>query len=224
MKILTAFLTSSKCKSPVALHLGTFALLLFPLLLSGQDKKAPARDSTSTYLLSDSVQISKGKKVISIATYAAKFNPRKALLYSAVLPGLGQIYNRKYWKLPIVYGGFIAGGYAIKVYQDQYAQYRSDLFVILDKKSINPSKIYLSPDLGLTEAQLRTITNRARRQRDYLIILTGVWYVLQMVDAHVDAHLKEFDVNPQLKARLEPMMERDMLIGTNTGVALKLRF
>ncbi len=206
------------------MRLGVLTLLLFPLLLKAQDEKQPARDTTTTYLLSDSLQMGKGKRVIDIETYAARFNPRKALLYSAVLPGMGQIYNKKYWKLPIVYGGFIGGGIAIKYAQDVYTKRKKELFVILDKKAIDPSKPYTTPVEGYTEAQLRTIVNRARRERDYYSILTGVWYVLQMVDAHVDAHLKEFDVNPQLKARLEPMMERDVLIGNNTGVALKLRF
>src|SRR3954470_8672285 len=63
-----------------------------------------ARDSVETS--SDSMRIMKNGKVITIESYAQRYQPRKALLYSAVFPGLGQAYNKKYWKLPIVYGGF----------------------------------------------------------------------------------------------------------------------
>src|SRR6187551_916514 len=89
LKILTAFLISSKYKSTVVPRFCVLILLLLPLLLNAQKKDQPARDTTTTYLLSDSVQMDKGKKVINIETYAARFNPRKALLYSAVLPGMG---------------------------------------------------------------------------------------------------------------------------------------
>ena len=90
-------------------------------------------------------------------------------------------------------------------------------------KRQNPSDPSLSPS-GYTEDQLRTLIDRSRRERDFFLILNGFWYILQMVDAHVDAHLKEFDLNPKMQVRLEPMLDNSALTGRNTGVALKIRF
>jgi hypothetical protein len=172
----------------------------------------------------DSIQVtrpdslySKGKRVISIDTYSKRFNPRKAMLYSAILPGMGQAYNKKYWKVPLVYGGLIGFGLVVDFYNNQGNKYRNELFELLNtgqKKG----------QLGLDETQLRTIIDQARRQRDYFLIITGFFYILQMVDAHVDAHLKEFDLNPKLKVKIEPMMENNYYTGTSTGIAIKFRF
>ena len=165
----------------------------------------------------DTLTTYNGKKVITIESYSKRFDPRKAILYAAVLPGAGQAYNNKYWKLPLVYGGFTVGVLVIGSYQRQYVAYKSELFSILNTGS------KLSPK-GYTEEQLRSVINTARRQRDFFCALTGLWYVLQMVDAHVDAHLKEFDLNPRLQVRVEPSMENHALTGRSTGLSLKLRF
>jgi len=158
-----------------------------------------------------------------IQKYARRYNPRKALLYAAVLPGLGQIYNKKYWKLPLVYGGFIATGYAVKTFSDQYTKYSNIVYKAVEA-GLSDSDI--DPDLGMenTLSAYRIATDRARRQRDFFLIIMGAVYVLQMVDAHVDTHLKEFDLNPDLHVRFEPLMEQDYLTGRSTGMALILRF
>lgn len=154
---------------------------------------------------------------INLKTYANRYNPRKALLYAAVLPGLGQVYNKKYWKLPLVYGGIGVTGYAIRFYQQGYSKYRAELFEIL-RTGAN-----LSPS-GFTETQLRTLIDRYRRERDFMIIVMGGVYILQMIDAHVDAHLKEFDLNPQLKLSVRPVAEQSLLTGRTAGIGLFLTF
>ncbi|MFM9839580.1 MAG: DUF5683 domain-containing protein [Cyclobacteriaceae bacterium] len=169
---------------------------------------------------------SKGKRVVSIETYSQRFNPRKAILFSAVLPGMGQVYNKKYWKVPIVYGGFILLISVVDYYNKQGTRYTNDLFDFLNGNTIastTPGSPPKSP-LGFDENQLRSGIDQARRQRDYFIIITGFFYILQLVDAHVDAHLKEFDLNPKLKVRIEPMMDNNYYTGTSTGVAIKFRF
>lgn len=169
---------------------------------------------TVSGLSSDSV-VRRGK-VISIKSYTAKFNPRKALLYSAILPGAGQVYNKKYWKVPLVYGGIVGLGLVVDFYNQANNKYRNQLFTILNGQLPGPG--------DLTEDQLRTIIDQSRRQRDYFMIFVGFFYILQMVDAHVDAHLKEFDVNPRLRARIEPAMDNSYLTGSTVGLALTLRF
>src|SRR5690349_5634623 len=89
----------------------------------GQDKVSPEDDS---------LIVIGSKDTVLIKSYADRYSPRKALLYAAVLPGLGQIYNKKYWKLPLVYGGFIAIGYGLNFYQDIYDEYKGQLYENLE--------------------------------------------------------------------------------------------
>lgn len=156
---------------------------------------------------------------IPINSYASRYDPQKALLYAAVLPGLGQAYNKKYWKIPIAYGGFIAIGYGIKWNNDIYQELKRGLYYILETgETTGP------PPYQLTEQQYRTNIDNFRRNRDFMYLLFGAMYVLQIVDAHVDAHLKEFDVNPNLQVRIRPIMTTDPLIGNQTGLSLVIKF
>lgn len=152
----------------------------------------------------------------AMAKLAKRFNPQKALLFSAVLPGAGQVYNKKYWKVPIVYGGFAFLGYVIDTYNDNYLFYKEELFKELNEKG--------SSSTGLAETDLRSYTDQYRRERDLFIVLTGLWYMLQIIDAHVDSHLKEFDVNPNLNVRIEPSFKQDMMLGRQSGFSVTLRF
>jgi Family of unknown function (DUF5683) len=166
----------------------------------------------------DTSFIKTDKQIIEIESYAKRFDPRKALLYSAIFPGAGQFYNKKYWKMPLVYGGFAFLIYVTNVYDGLHNKYLEEFYIM-----VNDPKLALSPN-SYTKEQLRSAIDRARRERDFFIILNGFWYILQLVDAHVDAHLKEFDLNPKMQVRLEPMMENSMLTGRSTGLALRLKF
>lgn len=194
---------------------GTFFVLLL-LFVNGWAQEIE-KDSTATSnnesvdLMNDSTKKGGRKKVITIETYAKRFDPRKALFYAAVLPGAGQAYNKKYWKIPLVYGGFWGLIYVIKYYDGLQLKYKNQLY-----ESINHSGVTNSG----TEKQLRTNIDFYRRQRDYFMILTGFFYLLQMVDAHVDSHLKEFDLNPKLHVHLEPRVSPSQGI----GMGLTLRF
>lgn len=144
-----------------------------------------------------------------------RLDPRKALLYSAAFPGLGQLYNKKYWKMPLVYGGLAVGIGVADFYQKNYVKFRDDLYIFLATGNA-PS--------GRSETNLRYIVNRARRQRDYTVIMTVVGYLLQMVDAHVDAHLEEFKLNKEMKISLQPSIEQNNLIGRTTGFLITYKF
>lgn len=158
---------------------------------------------------------------VLIKSYAKRYNPRKALLFAAVAPGLGQIYTKKYWKLPLVYGGFYLIGRNISMFNKTYVEYKNYLFYNIENRF---SDTQLNPTINLTTPQLRRIVDKARRERDLWVICMGGMYLLQLVDAHVDAHLKEFDLNPNLKASIQPTMTNDAWVGRQTGVALTFRF
>jgi hypothetical protein len=183
---------------------------------------------------SDSIVVRKNGKVMPIESYAARYNPRRAMLLSAAFPSAGQVYNKKYWKVPLVLGGFAGIGYGIWWNQGRYTVYRNGLFRMLSE----PNNPVVDPVTGLTALGnvviggklyfpvgstgtlsvdvLRNAVNKYRRDRDYLTIMCFIFYMLQMVDAHVDAHLKEFDLNPQLKVSIEPAV--------NQGIGLTLKF
>ncbi|MBA4055019.1 MAG: hypothetical protein C0490_09930 [Marivirga sp.] len=193
-------------------------LLLLVLLMVGVTVRA--QDSV-TVIREDSLII-QSQDTVLLKTYSARYDPRKALLYAAIIPGLGQIYNKKYWKLPLVYGGFIALGYGINFYQEGYIKYKKELFYNIENgyeqdTDVRPGDVY-------STSNYRKIVDQYKRQRDFMIILMGGMYLLQIVDAHVDAHLKEFDLNPNLQVSIEPMIEQNYLIGRQSGVSLIIKF
>lgn len=184
--------------------------LMFPLIAQEKanvktDSLGAARDTTTI----DSTGVEK------IVSYSSRYNPRKAILFAAVLPGAGQIYNKKYWKLPLVYGGLGLLVHAVYFYEIGYVKYKNELFITINGGTA-PS--------GIPLATLRTVVDTYRRQRDYFIAIGALVYILQMVDAHVDAHLKEFDLNPKLRAQIKPYAEQNMMIGRSSGVALVIKF
>jgi hypothetical protein len=190
-------------------HLIIAAILLVSVPVWGQD--------------ADSLIVTSETDTALIKSYAKRYNPRKALLFAAVAPGLGQIYNKKYWKLPLVYGGmYVIGKYGIKFYGDIYKEYKAHYFFNLENGLKGENDI--NPNVDLSTGQLRRILEKARRERDFMVILMGGVYLLQIIDAHVDAHLKEFDLNPNLRVRVEPTIQRDAVLGKQSGVSLVFRF
>ncbi len=191
-----------------------FVIFLMAECASALAQKTPAVER-------DTIVIEPQDTVL-LQSYARRYDPRKALLYAAVLPGLGQVYNKKYWKLPLVYGGFYGLARGLDFYNDIYRTYRAHLFYNIDHNLTAANA--QNPNVGLSTNQLRRIVDRNRRDRDFMIIMMSLMYVLQIVDAHVDSHLKEFDLNPNLDVRLEPHFEQNTLVGRSTGVALVLKF
>jgi len=135
-------------------------------------------------------------------------SPRKATLYSAVLPGLGQVYNKKYWKLPLIYGGFAGFAYAINWNNDKYVLYRQAYYDItdtdpktnsfLDIKEVMYYNMNNASDVREFGDKLKQAKDGARRYRDMNIIFTAAFYALNIIDASVDAHFFNFDISDDL--------------------------
>ena len=146
-----------------------------------------------------------------------RYNPTKAGLYSAVLPGLGQYYNKKYWKIPIVWGG-IGTGIGITLWnQKQYNRYREAFIAQLNGQTHEFSDIP-----GITAEALGRTQDRAKRQRDYAIAVTGLVYILNIVDAVVDAHLYEGRKDPDLA--LQPTVIYDEFGKQNSKAGFSLSY
>ncbi len=129
-------------------------------------------------------------------------DPQKAALYSAVLPGLGQVYNKDYWKIPVIYGGGIIIMHFINQNHDLYNTFDNALLAEVDgvEETINPFDRF-------NQASLQNRRDRFKRDRDFMIIVGVVYYLLNVVEAHVSAHLKEFDVNEDLSLKLKPSFQ-----------------
>ena len=186
-------------------------IMVFSIAAYAQDSLRRDANPDTVFLKSDTA---------TIASYASRYDPRKAILFAAILPGLGQVYNKKYWKLPLVYGGFAGFGYGVNFYQKGYKEFKGALFDLL----VSGESSIVVRGQPWSEQSLRTIVDRYRRERDFFIILSAGMYLLQMIDAHVDAHLKEFDLNPNLHVKIQPSMNNDMLTGTTTGISLIVKF
>ena len=139
-------------------------------------------------------------------------DPKRALWLALVIPGGGQIYNRKYWKLPIVYGGFIGCLYAMNWNNTMYKDY-SQAYIDLVDKDPNTRSYNLFLHLGTQiddsnkkyyEDIFRKRKDRFRRWRDLsFFVLLGV-YALSVIDAYVDAELSNFDISKDLSLKVEP--------------------
>lgn len=127
-------------------------------------------------------------------------DPQKATMLAALLPGLGQIYNRQAWKAPIYYGAFVYIGHMIYTNDRLYNIFRQSLFAEIDQDptTVNPFANRFN------ETALRRNTDNFRRNRDFMIIVASIVYFLNIADAHIGAHLREFDINDELAIRYRP--------------------
>lgn len=162
-------------------------------------------------------------------------NPTTATWLALVIPGGGQIYNRKFWKLPILYGGFAGCAYALtwngKMYKDYSQAYRDAVNENWSSSSIQdllpPGYIDKVSKTQLTET-LRKRKDTYRRYRDLSIFAFIGVYLLSVVDAYVDAELSNFDISPDLSMRVEPAIisnqDNKSLSGQSVGVQCSFRF
>lgn len=209
-----------------------FIFFIFTSIGRAQDEENATKelDSIQTDLKQEGIVIQD-----SLITKKEEINilaPSKAAFYSAVLPGLGQIYNKRYWKVPIVYAAIGTGIYAYTynnnlynrfrmAYKSRLAGFTSDEFYDLNNSGIDPG----NPDLS--NQALQTAQERYQRDRDLSLLITIGLYALNIVDANVDAHLKQFNVSDDLSMdmRVMPYLTQDPITANvNYGLGLKVRF
>ncbi len=140
-------------------------------------------------------------------------------MLSATLPGLGQVYNRRYWKVPIIYAGFGTLAYFLNVNNTEYQKWRKAYIARVDG---NPNTVDGFP-LHSTDVMERAM-NYYRRNLEVTYLLGAVLYILNILDANVDAHLMDFDVREDLNMRMGPL-DMDHRGGVpGTGLTFTLRF
>ena len=158
-------------------------------------------------------------------------NPTRATWLAVVFPGGGQIYNRKYWKLPIFYGGFAGCAYALTWNSKMYKDYSQAYLDIMDSNpNTNSYEQLLPPNHRYSNEQLQNTLRRRkdmfRRYRDLSIFAFIAVYILSIVDAYVDAELSDFDISPDLSMGVEPAAINNQLNKKEktVGVQCVLRF
>jgi hypothetical protein len=182
-----------------------FSLVLTIILFSMVNNTSYAQQKDSVVFAHDStIVFEKRNDTIRKKIYS----PRTAAIRSAILPGLGQIYNKKYWKLPIVYGALGVTAYIffdnLKTYKEYRFAYKAR--VLADYPSYD-SSLYnqLQPQYKIYDPNsIRTARDQFRRYIDYSVLVFVLFWGLNVVDASVDAHLKGFDVSPDLTLKIRP--------------------
>lgn len=143
------------------------------------------------------------KNILALDTSAKKFNPKVATFRSAVLPGWGQAYNKKYWKIPIIYGalGTTAGIFIYNL--NTYKKLKQAIILRSDSDRGNDSLVDKRFINHSTEA-IRSNRNAFRQNIDYSVLFFLLFWGLNVVDATVDAHLKSFDVSDDISFKVKP--------------------
>jgi hypothetical protein len=178
--------------------------LVFSLFFSSQNSIAQRADSTR-----------KEKQDKTDYSNLPK-NPRKAVVLSAMLPGAGQVYNGKSWKVPIIYAGIITDIYFIGFNNSRYQVFKEALIA---SDNGHPTDF---PTLN-RDALVRNI-DYWRGNRDLNYILLAAIYALNIIDANVDAHLSGFDISDDLSLGIEPKIESFSASNNSIGFAIKLKF
>jgi hypothetical protein len=216
----------------------TILILLF-VLFTGNSVIAQLAQSDSVLTVSEirssDIQLIDTVAVLVKATKSEfKPDPVRVLWMGAIIPGYGQILNRSYWKLPIVYAGFLGCTYAITLNSTRYETYRLAYKDIIDSNDNTNSYLEILPE-GYTidnypggksglEANLLKFYEQYRRNRDLSIIVSVAYYGLTLVEAYVDAQLFDFDISNDLSMHIRPALLQNNFGKTNSaGVQLSFK-
>jgi hypothetical protein len=195
-----------------------FFLFFFSNIGETQAQKRASRDSLIT--IQPNMDTTEFKNEIDTVMINVRDpgRPNRIALYAAILPGLGQIVNKKYWKLPILYGGAGTMMFYIDYNNKKYQQFRN---AYLEQRSL-PESLWKDPlAINVEQDNLQRGIDFYRRNRDLLMILLAGIYFIQIVDAYVDAQLMDFDISEDLTFRIQPGLMPD---GYTTSINYGLKF
>ena len=181
-------------------------------------------------LQKDSVKLAKQlrREQRALARTNFKPDPNKSLWLGLTFPGAGQVYNRKYWKLPIIYGGAVGVAYAISYYGGYYNDYMRGYRDYMDSDPNTNYHLELIPK-GYPSSNAGTyVKNRVnsyRRYRDIFIVVGVAVYALSVIDAYVDAQLADFDISTDLSMKVRPKLDVEQHTGKPTaGCQMQIYF
>jgi hypothetical protein len=187
-----------------------FFFLLVTGLVCCHFSFAQKKDSTGLRVLGvDSVAV---KKVPLDTAGKKKHSPRKATIRSAIIPGWGQAYNRSYWKIPVVYAALGITGAIFNYNRVQYNKVKYAYFYVINRSTSDSGKFTIgevdpqlkSRALAGDAYSLQVYRNQFRKDLDYSVLFFLFFWALNVVDATVDGHLKDFDVSSDLSLKIKP--------------------
>ena len=187
----------------------TTLIMLFIIVFAWNTSKAQTPSSSDTLLSEKNIH-----------------SPKKAAIFSAVVPGLGQTYNKKYWKIPIIYSGLGGSLYFYYANNQNYKIFRNEL----QARFLNDTENLNTKLVNYSEQNLVSLKNYYQRNRELSILIAVVIYALNILDASVDAHLFSFDVSDDLSFTIQPYstpliwQNQDMRMAYNSGLTLRLKF
>ena len=205
-----------------------YLLILF-VCFSGWDAKAQQPDTLliTNGEIVDSTEVLPADTTADKPSFVRRFfnkdypNPRKAALFSAIIPGAGQVYNKRWWKLPIVYGALGTALYFeidnIKQYRELRDNYR---WLVDEDPNTNPVE---EPYTLIDATTMKGYRDQWRRYVEFSSITLGLAYLLQITDAFVDAHLRSFDVSDDLSLHFQPKIDASPGLGATFGAGLSLQ-
>ncbi len=156
-----------------------------------------------------------------VAALAKKHSPRKAVMYSLICPGLGQVYNHKYWKLPIIYGAGGAFAYFVIYNQNKYKKFRDTRN---NNEGAQPNETFWIDGYPYRYSVLGRGRDYYRRYRDLSIAGLGAIYLLNVIDAMVDAYFFNYDISDNLSLKMEPALIQGPGITASLGFRINLGF
>jgi len=190
-----------------------FSVLFFIAFTSILNVNGQEKSSSITYI--DSTKVDTSESVV----IKRKHSPKVASYLSAVLPGAGQVFNGKIWKVPVIYAGFAVGLYFRQTYNHYYHTY-DDLYNV-DSVKQHPYKSIIYKKQKYDPAVILEYRNKMRKNRDFTTICLSAWYILNIVDACVDAYLFDYDISDNLSINIKPSFYYLNKDNFNTGIALR---
>lgn len=180
-----------------------------------QDSLAMLTDSIATDSIIPKVRKQHLKNFFSFADYP---NPKKAAIYSLIIPGAGQAYNKKFWKIPIVYAGIGTAAYLSFIHERRYRLLRDNYIFRVDG---DPLTVDIYPNA--VASTILSERNRVNKWRQQAYVALAIIWILNGIDAFVDGHLLTFDVNEDISGQLHPKMQH-LPYNDNSSIGLGIVF
>ncbi|HNP24512.1 MAG TPA: DUF5683 domain-containing protein [Panacibacter sp.] len=203
-----------------------FTVFLYPVLLHAQDDKRKLAtteviDTSGIVVQADTSIVAKDSVILKDTLAKKAHIPQKATRRSAIIPGWGQIYNGQYWKLPLVYGALAVPTVTFIYNNTWYKKTRDAYTILITEDTARYDEI--DPKLeGLSAQDLQYYRNDFRRNRDYSVLFFLIAWGLNVVDATVSGHLKEFNVSDDLSMKIQPQYN-PLTKSVNVGLAFHFR-
>ncbi|KRP29088.1 DUF5683 domain-containing protein [Polaribacter sp.] len=201
------------------MNLKPFILILLFSFISGFIFAQNDSLTTQLFQKSDTLQIS--KKKIKLSPIYNPLAPSKAAFYSAIFPGMGQIYNKKYWKAPIVWGALALPVYYYQINNNDYKRYRNAYRLrkngLVDEFTVGGIELVSMQTLETAQKQLR-------ENRDMSLLTGVILYILQIVEASVNAHLMQFNTDDNLTIKPQLIFDPIRIETPSIGLTFKYNF